>query len=150
VRTGFGTLSPVDVEVPEDRQHCLLAADLVYPGGTVRLVSLYVPWQDSSAEWHEDVLDQPELQVPGVIGADLNSPVGAKPAPHPMFDIATVRGWTWASRPLLSAGPTMKQSQIDHLLVRDLKVLDWGVDADGLRAGLSDHAAVHVYVAPCS
>lgn len=146
VRAEFGTLSPVDVDVPKDRQHCLLTADLIYPGGTLRLVSLYVPWRDSSAKWLQDLLDQPALQVPGVIGADLNSPIGPKPAPHPMIDIATDRGWIWASMPLLSAGPTMKQSQIDHLLVRDLTVHDWGVDVEGLRAGLSDHAALHICV----
>lgn len=145
-RVSLGTLVPVPLDLPDGREHCAVAADLVTEHGAVRMVSLYVPWRDSSRQWLARLLAQPALQLPGVVGADLNSPVGPKPAPHPMFETAQDAGWTWATLPLLSKGSTMKASQIDHVLVRGMKVRCWVVDRGGLEQRLSDHAAVRVDV----
>ncbi len=121
---------------------CSCSADLSADGRTWRLASLYVPWRDSSDKWLAQLLTQPAMDGPGVVGADLNSPVGPKPPPHPMFETASAAGWVWATTPLLSQGPTMKASQIDHLLVRDFDCTTWRIERDGLTAGLSDHAAL--------
>ena len=59
-----------------------------------------------------------------------------------MFETASKAGWVWATTPLLSQGPTMKASQIDHLLVRDLDCATWRIEREGLTTGLSDHAAL--------
>ncbi len=148
VRRGFGELHAVELQGSAAREHCVVAADLTYGNKSLRLVSLYVPWEDSSAQWLDTVLGQAALQVPGVVGADLNSPVGRTPPPHPMFDIAKTRGLEWSTTPLLSQGPTMKQSQIDHVLCRDVTVPEWSVDQSVLDARLSDHAALRLTVLP--
>ena len=59
-----------------------------------------------------------------------------------MFETASEAGWSWATMPLLSHGPTMKASQIDHLLVRGFDCMTWRIERHGLDLALSDHAAL--------
>lgn len=148
IRRLSGGLTPLPrpASTPAGRDYCIAVADISIGGISLLAASLYVPFYDSSAEWLTRVAWDPVFaDSAGVLGADLNSPV-PNSATHPMFDIAEAAGWTWLTMPLLSKGPTMKQSQIDHVLTRQVTALSWTVDAHVLEQKLSDHALLRVEV----
>ena len=139
----------LEVDSLPSEGHCFVAADLVVNGQSLRAMSLYVPWRSSSSRWLRHIM-RTHTPGPSLLGADANSPVGSRPAPHSMFRVAEQAGWAHLSAPLLSLGPTHKKSQIDHVWGLGLRTHSWHIDRSVLDRGLSDHAALVLEVQPAA
>jgi endonuclease/exonuclease/phosphatase family metal-dependent hydrolase len=141
-------LDPVDVGAPsrdpEGKRYCLTAADLHADVHRIRCLSMYVPWRSSSKSWMQQIAPASvSWPMPAVIGADMNSPVGARAKSHGFIEAAAASGWRHAT-PLHVHGPTFRKSHIDHVLLRGLTSTAWSLDRSVLAEGLSDHAATFV------